>query len=75
MPTCIAAGPEVVFAEVDGYCSSLHGSVVLFPGKPLIYIWNGESGFVRGRKGSNFLEGDCILFCKGPLPQTFISHK
>lgn len=46
MPTCVAAGPEVVFAEVAGSCSSLHGSVVLFPSKPLIDIWNGESGFV-----------------------------
>lgn len=53
MPTCIVAGPKVVFAEVAGYCSSLHGSLVFFTGKPLIHIWSGESGFVWGRKGSN----------------------
>lgn len=69
MPTCIAAGPEVVFAEVDGYCSSLHGSVVLFPGKPLIYIWNGESGFVRGRKGSNLWKVIASCFAKDPYPK------
>lgn len=43
MLTCIAAGLEVMFVEVVGCCSRLHGSLVLSPGNPFFYIWNGES--------------------------------